>query len=105
MKAKPFSCSFNNPWYFPTTQEYQKKLTDNGFCVKSIDLIQRPTVLKTDLKDWLRVFANHILSALPVEAADRFLCEVERSARPELFSSSKGWVLDYVRLRFSAVKI
>ena len=105
MKAKPFSCSFNNPWYFPSTDEYGKKLSEGGFCVENIALIPRPTVLKTDLKDWLRVFANHILSALPSEAADRFLCEVEKSAKPELFSSSKGWVLDYVRLRFSAVKI
>ena len=105
METDSFFKAFSNPWYFPSTDEYGKKLSDRGFCVENIALIPRPTVLKTDLKDWLRVFANHILSAFPVEAADRFLWEVEKSARPELFSSSKGWVLDYVRLRFSAVKI
>jgi 2-isopropylmalate synthase len=32
MKAKPFSCSFNNPWYFPSTDEFSKKLSasDSG---------------------------------------------------------------------------
>ena len=97
--------SFNNPWYFPTTQEYQKKLTDNGFCVKSIDLIQRPTFLKTDLKDWLKVFASHITSSMSTAVEDLFLREVQKAAETKLFSESTGWVLDYVRLRFYAVKI
>ena len=105
MKAKPFSCSFNNPWYFPSTDEFSKKLSAHNFSIQNISLISRPTFLKTDLKDWLKAFTNHIISALPAELIEKFLCEVEKLAKPELFSASNGWVLDYVRLRFRAVKI
>jgi len=96
--------SFRNPWYFPSDIEYKEHLEKHGFTVKHIELIPRPTPLKTGVREWLKVFANHVISGLPSNLEDRFLSETEELVRPELFSENNGWQADYVRIRFAAIK-
>ncbi len=100
----PIKGEFNNPWYFPTTEEYGMHLEQNGFVVKYIELIPRPTPLKTGVREWLKVFANHIISEMPKDMEATFLSETELLVRPMLFSETAGWHADYVRLRFHAIK-
>lgn len=95
---------FINPWFFPSDQEYQALLEKAGFQVHYIELIDRPTPLKTGLREWLKIFANHVNSNLNTEQVNRFLDAVEQRVKPTLYSPEKGWVADYVRLRFSASK-
>ncbi|NET54354.1 MAG: class I SAM-dependent methyltransferase [Merismopedia sp. SIO2A8] len=96
---------FRNPWFFPETGEYKTCLERHGFLVKSIELIPRPTPLKTGVKEWLKIFANYIISGLSPEMERHFLEQVERLVRPTLYSENDGWVADYVRLRFYAIKV
>lgn len=95
---------FNNPWYFPSVEEYTKLLTAEGFTVEYIELIPRPTPLKNGIIEWLKIFANGITSHLNREQQELFLKEAEKRLYPLLYSESQGWVADYVRLRFRAVK-
>jgi 2-isopropylmalate synthase len=95
---------FNNPWYFPTTQEYKNILEQNGFEVKSINLTTRPTSVD-DISNWLNIFANGIISHLNKEQKEIFLLEVKRILENKLYSKEQGWILDYVRIRVEAKKI
>lgn len=95
---------FKSPWYFPSVEQYSQALTDAGFTVESITLLDRPTPLGTGLREWLKVFANFAIAHLTPEQNARFLDQVEAIVRPRLFSDELGWMADYKRLRFSAIK-
>jgi trans-aconitate methyltransferase len=96
--------SFKSPWYFPSVKEYSAALTEAGFTIESIDLINRPTPLGTGLREWLKVFANFATAHLTQEQHERFLDQVEAIVKPRLYSDELGWMADYKRLRFVATK-
>jgi 2-isopropylmalate synthase len=102
--AHPEFGVFRNPWFFPREREYTEILERQGFSVDSIALIPRPTPLKTGVKEWLAIFADHAISQLEPIQKERFLSGVEERVKPFLFNQKDGWSADYVRLRFSAVK-
>ncbi len=92
------------PWYFPTAEDYRARLAARGFEVASIALIDRPTRLPGDIADWLETFAEPVLLALDPDDRPALLAQVRAALRPDLFRAGEGWIADYVRLRFSAVK-
>ena len=96
--------TFNNPWYFPSDEDYKKLLEDNGFKVEYIELIPRPTSID-DISNWLDIFANGIVSQLTNEQQLSFKQEVREILRPKIYTEKNGWTADYVRLRFKAIKI
>ena len=95
---------FNNPWYFPDIDTYSALLVKAGFTVESIALIPRPTPLKSGLLKWLEIFAGSITVQLNSRQKRLFLTEVEARLTADLYSEEEGWVADYVRLRFKAIK-
>jgi len=94
---------FTDPWFFPTKEIYQELLEKNGFNVQQIELIKRPTPV-ADIKEWLNIFANGIMKNVPKNSKKSFKNEVEELLKPELYTQENGWVVDYVRVRFSAIK-
>ena len=96
--------TFNNPWYFPSDKDYKKLLEDNGFKVEYIELIPRPTSID-DISNWLDIFANGIVSHLTNEQQLNFKQEVRKILKPKIYTEKNGWVADYVRLRFKAIKV
>ena len=95
---------FSIPWYFPNEQDYSSALESVGFYVSKIELMPRPTPLKTGIREWLKIFANYAMSTLNPEQQARFLREVEDRVKAKLYSKKNGWSADYVRLRFCASK-
>jgi trans-aconitate methyltransferase len=93
-----------SPWYFPSVDEYRARLERRGFAVASIDLIPRPTPLPGRLADWLDTFAESFLAAVPAPERGAVKDEVEATLRATLCDASGVWTVDYVRLRFAAVK-
>ena len=93
-----------NPWYFPTDEEYRERLTQQGFDVKYIALIPRPTPLPGDIGGWLETFAESFTSRVPETDCPAFLNEVREAMRPKLCDAEGAWTADYIRLRFKAVK-
>lgn len=93
-----------NPWYFPTIDDYGARLACGGFDVTWIALIPRPTVLPGKMTGWLETFAETFTSALPPQDRAPFLSEVQEALRPDLCTPEGKWVVDYVRLQFSAVR-
>ena len=96
--------AYRNPWFFPAAGEYQTLLEQAGFQVSYIELIPRPTPLTSDLQAWLELFSGAITAHLTDEQTKSFYRQVSQKLKPKFFSEENGWVVDYVRLRFKAVK-
>jgi len=93
-----------SPWYFPSVDEYRARLERRGFAVLSISLIPRPTRLPGSLADWLDTFAESFLAAVPMNERGLVKDEVEAMLQAALCDANGVWTVDYVRLRFAAVK-
>lgn len=91
-----------DPWFFPTVDDYRVRLERAGFDVRSIQLIDRPTPLPTDLRGWLQTFAGPFTTVLAPGDRDAYLEEVVERLRPDLCDATGRWTADYTRLRFAA---
>jgi trans-aconitate methyltransferase len=70
--------------YYPTPNEYRRRLEKHGFTIERMALIPRPTPLeKGGMAGWLHTFRRGLLA-------------------PALRDEDGNWVADYVRLRFVA---
>jgi trans-aconitate methyltransferase len=95
-----------SPWFYPSVAEYAGMLEKHGLEVREASLFDRPTVLEEGergLENWLRVFRQTFLEKMGEANAQRWIREVERQCRGELFRDG-SWVLDYRRLRVAAWK-
>ena len=97
--------AFKHPWFFPSATEYQQALEPRGFQVSYMELIPRPTSLKTGVREWLKIFARQITHGLNEDQTETFYQEAESLLKPVLYTEKDGWVADYVRLRFAASKV
>ena len=93
-----------DPWYFPGVEEYSTQLAAHGFSIDSIELFPRPTSLPGDVVDWLALFAQPFLGAVPDDARGVVLREVRDAVRPRLQQPDGTWTVDYVRLRVRATR-
>lgn len=91
-----------NPWFFPTPARYAQLLENAGLVVNSLQYFARPTPFSRDVGDWLTLMAVPFLSAVSDPAA--LVDEVRDRLRPQLLDEAGVWQLDYVRLRFVAMK-
>jgi len=95
-----------SPWFYPSVAEYAGLLEKHGLEVREASLFERPTVLEEGergLENWIRVFRQTLLEKMGEESARRWIQEVERQCKGELFQDG-SWVLDYRRLRIAAWK-
>ncbi len=93
------------PWLFPTPGDYTRRLTAAGFRVAAMEHFPRPTDLDCALEDWLVVFAAAFDALLPEGEVAAFHRDVAERVRSALFDATRDrWWVDYVRLRFVALK-
>ena len=93
-----------DPWYFPTAEAYRGLLETRGFAVPEMRLFARPTPVPGSLTEWLRTLATPLLAGLDRATRRQVEAEVEAAAAPHLRAADGSWTVDYVRLRFRAVK-
>ncbi|HKE33872.1 MAG TPA: methyltransferase domain-containing protein [Candidatus Acidoferrum sp.] len=94
------------PWFYPSVAEYAGMLEKQGLEVREASLFDRPTVLEEGergLENWIRVFRQTFVEKMGEAEAQRWIREVERQCRGDLFRDG-SWVLDYRRLRIAAWK-
>ena len=95
---------FDNPWYFPSVEEYRTLLESEGFKVEYMEIIPRPTPMD-DISNWLDIFANGVTKHLSKEKFKVFKEECRAILKERIYSEDEGWVLDYKRLRVRAIKV
>ena len=87
---------------FPSARAYRQLLLENGFTVERMELVPRPTLLKSGITEWLRTFRRAVLDALPPAEREGALRQVVDLLQPVLRDAGGDWWADYVRLRFVA---
>ncbi|MGB6689671.1 MAG: methyltransferase domain-containing protein [Terracidiphilus sp.] len=91
--------------YYPTPEEYTRRLERHGFSVERMALIPRPTRLEVGgMSGWLRTFRRGVLETLPEDAREAVVEETSALLAPVLRDEAGNWTGDYVRLRFIARK-
>lgn len=93
-----------DPWFFPGATEYRGLLEARGFAVALMELFERPTPIPGPLEDWLDTFAETFVLALPENQRAAAKAEVTKGLQAELCDEAGQWTIDYVRLRFSALR-
>lgn len=91
-----------SPWFFPTPENYAKRLERGGFVVDQIALIPRPTLLPTNMAGWLQTFSGPFASKCDPAELPGILEDAVELLRPALCDDQGVWTADYVRLRFAA---
>jgi SAM-dependent methyltransferase len=91
------------PWDFPSAEGARARLEAAGFTVGRIALIPRPTPLPTGIAGWLETFAGPFAAGLPPAARTALLARAA-ALLDALHDPAAGWVADYVRLRFAALR-
>ncbi len=90
--------------HYPSAAEYTRRLEGQGFSVKQIALIARPTPLpESGMAGWIRTFRRGVLDTLPEIMRDQVVNEAVELLSPVLRDPDGNWTADYVRLRFVAV--
>ncbi|MDX5360089.1 MAG: methyltransferase domain-containing protein [Alphaproteobacteria bacterium] len=102
LKARGLGKGLPNPWYFPTPEEYAELLESEGFTVRDIALIPRPTPVVAGMARWLDTLAAPLLSGLDAQERAAVRDEAVDLLTPVLRDSKGQWRADYVRLRFHA---
>ena len=94
-----------SPWYFPGIAEYAALLEKHSMEATFATLFDRPTPLQGEdgMKQWIRMFGQEFLAAIPADKQDAFLNRVDEHARPTLYRDGQ-WFADYRRLRIVATK-
>jgi len=94
-------------FYFPSVGEYASLLESEGFEVRFATLFDRPTELEDPvrgLEQWLLMFQQKALAAIPAESRTAAFRQIENQLRPELFYDGK-WHIDYRRIRVVSVAL
>ena len=77
-------------------------LAAGGFSVREIELVPRPTPLKTGMEGWLRTCGRSFFDQFPEPDRTTVVGEVMDLLRPSLCDRRGVWTADHIRLRFHA---
>lgn len=97
--------AYHMPFYFPSIGEYAPLLEKHGLTVDYAALFDRPTKVEgaEGLKNWLGMFVTQPFEGILEKEKQEILQEAEDCLRAGLFDGTDWWI-DYVRIRFRAVK-
>jgi SAM-dependent methyltransferase len=89
--------------YYPTQEDYTRRLERHGFQIQRISLFPRPTSLnEAGMEGWFNTFYRGALDALPEPMRKKTVEETVALLAPVLRDHDGKWTADYVRLRFAA---
>ncbi len=97
--------TFDNPWYFPSKDDYAQMLEEHGFEVLDIEAQKRPTPIGLNVRDWLLTFVSSDQLNPGSLSRNEFFEKVAERLAQSLPVESGEYIADYVRLRFLARKI
>jgi len=92
-------------WYYPSVAEFASLLEEIGFTVSSMIYFKRDTFLKEndDISGWIEMFGKSFFHDVDREHKKQILERIQNSLKETNFSDGK-WFIDYIRLRFIALK-
>lgn len=98
--------TYTSKFNFPTVNDFEHILTENGFMIEQIYSYDRPTPLKDGeqgLYNWAIQFFQSELGQISAEQKDSVLTAMSNEVKNILWNGT-CWVADYKRLRVIATK-
>ena len=89
-------------WFYPTPQQWRRRLAAAGLLADKVELLPRPTPLPAGMAGWLETFAGRSFAALPPCEWQAARDEALALLAPVLRDGDGLWSADYMRLRFVA---
>ena len=89
-------------WFYPTPQQWRRRLAAAGLRADKVELLARPTPLPAGMAGWLETFAGRSFAALAPGERQAARDEVLALLAPVLRDGDGLWSADYMRLRFVA---
>jgi trans-aconitate methyltransferase len=92
--------------YYPSIGEYATLLESHGFQVSRAIYFDRPTPLgggDKGLENWIKMFADNFLAAVPADRRTDVMRDVENELRSEAYRDGT-WFADYRRIRVLAIR-
>lgn len=92
-------------WYYPSAAEFASLLEDIGFTVNFMVYFKRDTYLKEndDISGWIEMFGKSFFHGVNREQRRQIIDRTQNSLKDTNYSDGK-WFIDYIRLRFIALK-
>lgn len=96
---------YKRVFYFPTIGQYAPMLEKAGFRVEFAALFDRPTVQEGEngLENWIRMFVKEPFRGIPDARKQEIIRQAVERLRTVLYQDGH-WIVDYVRIRFRAVR-
>lgn len=96
---------YKRVFYFPTIGQYAPMLEKAGFRIEYAALFDRPTVQKgaNGLADWIKMFVKKPFEGMDETMKDEMIGDAVNRLKNSLYIDGE-WIVDYVRIRFRAVK-
>ncbi len=96
---------YRRTFYFPTIGMYAPMLEKAGFRVEYAVLFERPTEQKQEdgLREWINMFVKVPFEGISAQLKDEIIWDAEAETKEALYHDGK-WYIDYIRIRFRAVK-
>ncbi|MGH7091117.1 MAG: class I SAM-dependent methyltransferase, partial [Stellaceae bacterium] len=104
LERRGFDADAADPWHFMDESEARTRLERAGFVVSWLASFARPTLLPGRLVDWLDTFGETFLGRLPEAERGPAKAEIEEYVKDRYCDADRRWTVDYVRLRFVALK-
>ncbi len=100
-----YGFEYKRVFYFPTIGQYAPMLEQAGFRIEYAALFDRPTVQRgaNGLADWIKMFVQKPFEGIDKNIQNEIIYETVNRLKNVLYIN-KEWIVDYVRIRFRAVK-
>lgn len=90
------------PWTFLSAESFRNILEEEGFQVVDVQLFERPVEVH-NVTGWVKLFGNVYWATLPIDQEEA-LIRIREAVHQNLERTRDGYKLDYVRLRWRAIK-
>lgn len=96
---------YKRVFYFPTIGQYAPMLEKAGFRIEYAALFDRPTIQNgaDGLKDWIEMFVKKPFEGMDKNIQNEIIFAAVNRLKSTLYINGE-WIVDYVRIRFRAVK-
>jgi trans-aconitate methyltransferase len=93
------------PWYFPSVNDYNRRLENAGFYVDNIEEVVLDQELDVPLSEWIRGrVGESFASVIKENEREKFFDEVEDILNRKLRDYGNGKVIEYRVICFNAIK-
>jgi len=96
---------YREPCFNPTAAFYKAALEKAGFKLMQIERFERPTPLGEGAIEWFKMYTSGLIKDFDQKTLDLYIIKTMALLKQNHVFEGDSWTADFVRLRFSALKV